>query len=267
LVAPLPAENTLPLTGKHVVITRPNAEDADILQQTLEAWGARVSLVPLVEIRFTAWNWPDFHLKEAGRKFDWLFFTSRNAVQGFFEGLPPEGRARFASVPIAVVGPATGNALQKFNRQPDFTAPKYDAESAAKAFVDAKGCAGARVLWPCGSLANQSLSQILSAAGGEVTPLVVYETVLRNVLSADEVACLNSGVDMLVFTSPSAVSAFATIQPLAGVNIQAAPIACLGPKTAEAATEQFGHVEVQPRSATLEVLAEGIKAYYEEQNR
>lgn len=253
MAAPLSAENALPLEGKHVVITRPSTEGEDILQFKLRSWGARVSLIPLVEVRPVPWN-----LENAEEPFDWLFFTSRNAVNGFFQTVG----TGFEATPIAVVGPTTGQALQTYGRSPMFVSPKYQAEHAATAFCESYNCKNLRVLWPCGNLANPIFPEVLSAAGATVQSLIVYETVPKEELSDEEVRCLQSKVDMLVFTSPSAVSAWDDLASSLNVAMTNTFIACLGPTTANAAIGVFGHVDIQAIPITLDALADGIRAFY-----
>jgi uroporphyrinogen-III synthase len=259
------ARNAQPLAGKHVVLTRPQGLDcdrgeADALMAQLMQWGARVSRIPLIEVCPVPWQLP------ADMAWDWLFFTSQNAAHAFYQAIDLP-KNQLANLSIAVVGPATGEALVAYGQKATFTAPRYDAENAAEAFCDAYSCKGLRVLWPCGNLANSQLSDILSAAGAVVTPLVVYETTVRAQLPPVEAALLASGVDMVVLASPSAVSAYQQVVHSMAMSRDDVAIACLGPKTAEAARMQLGRVDVQPRMATIHALADAIKTYYQPEKK
>lgn len=252
--------NVRPLAGKHVVITRAQSVDTeplgeDGLPALLTQLGARVSQIPLIEVRPVPW-----HL-DAAMAWDWLFFTSQNAVHAFFQAHP----GGLDKVLIAVVGPATGAALVAYGQQATFTAPQFNAESAARAFCDTYSCEGLRILWPCGNLANQALLNILSEAGADVTLLVVYETVLHGQASPEEAALWTSSVDVVVLASPSAVAAFQQVCQSLLLDWSNVVIACLGPKTAEAARTYLGRVDIQPEVASMPALAEAIKVYY--QNR
>lgn len=244
-----------PLAGKHVLVTRPveqPAENPGVLEERLRAWGAKVSSVPMVTIRAVPFALPD-------EFFDWLFFTSKNGVSAFFESLPVGDP--LWQTPVAVVGPATGAELTTFDRTADFISPRFDGEGAAMAFRDAVPCLGLRFLWPCGNLANRRLSEILEESGASVTPLVVYKTTLVESLSEEHQARLAQPLHMLVFTSPSAVSAYQRLAPCPDARTA---IACLGPKTREEAMLAFGRVDVQADPSTLEALAEAIGRYYTE---
>lgn len=259
---PVPS-NVPGLHGKHILITRPAEPNAlagaeDRLSQMLVAWGAQVSWLPLVEIQPVPFEWA------SQAAFDWLFFTSKNGVHQFFRQF--DQSQLLQSKKIAVVGPATGQCVQQYGYQPDFVSPQYHAESAATAFCAAYPCAGLRVLWPCGNLANPVLPEVLKLAGAHVTPLVVYQTLLKSKLSAAEQALLQAPVDLLVFTSPSAIEAWQALGAQPGVDLQKVPVASLGPKTTKAALKHLGHVEVQANPHTLEALAQSIFNYFTEGN-
>lgn len=252
-----------PLVGKHIVVTRPQEDapvEAESFESRLSAWGARVSRIPLVEVGLMLVTWqPD-------RSYDWIFFTSKNAVRAFYQSALPASPV-LKDAQIAVVGPATAEVVASHGGRVDFVSPQYNAESAAQAFCQTIEAGGLSVLWPCGNLANQRLLQMLTHAGAAVMPLTVYETRLRDALSLTELACFETSVDLLVFTSPSAVEAFAGLQQaLAQVRASTANalISCLGPKTVQTAIQRLGRSEIQPESSTLEALAQAIYQFYSE---
>gem|GEM_PF-1401488 len=255
------------LAGRHIVITRPESVSDGSepalhpLRAKLEAWGAMVSYIPMVSIEAAP-----FELPRPNRNgFDWLFFTSKNAVRIFFES--SEWRSGAFGIPlIAAVGPATAQAIEQYGQSVAFVATRYDAEHAAVEFAEQFFQPGLSLLWPCGNLANQNLRTLLSERHVQVTPLVVYRTTLRTALSAAEEAILRQPVDMLVFTSPSAVSALKQLNETAVLNLQSAIIACLGPKTTQAAVKLWGHAEIQAEPYTFDALAQAILDFYLELN-
>jgi uroporphyrinogen-III synthase len=253
-VAPHGCESDHPLAGKHVIVTRPTEfgvlGSPGLLEQRLGDWGARVSAIPLVTIEAVPFQVPR-------GAFDWLFFTSKNAVRAFFDRIPGDSPLR--TLPIAVVGPATARALTTYGSEASFVAPRFDAEGAAEAFLKVYTCQGLRILWPCGNLANQDLVEILAGAGAQVMPLAVYQTILCQALSESERLLLQAPADLLVFTSPSAVSAYHQLMPAQDTM---PAIACLGPKTRQTAMALLGRVDVQAEPSTLEALADAIQTYY-----
>lgn len=238
------------LAGRHVLITRPRPAAGCPLAEALRQAGARVSEIPMVSVAPVPFSLP------ALDAYQWLFFTSRNAVQAFMS------QAAGQALPdIAAVGPATARLIEAAGHAVRFVPPEFHARAAAEAFLQAYGHQPGRVLWPCGNLANPELKDLLTARGVPVTPLVVYETRPRTRLDPEERALLAGPLDMLVFTSPSAVQALSGLH-----SFTARPrVACLGPQTARAAREAYGQVTVEATPHTLAALAEAIRHFYESQ--
>lgn len=256
-----------PLAGRYIVITPPETSphtdaDSDIhpphpLQAQLEAWGATVSHIPLVSIEPVPFSLPE------NASYDWIFMTSQNAVRLFFES-PAWQSGSLGHPLVAAVGPATAKAIARYGQTVDFVASRFDAESAALEFVERFAEPGLRVLWPGGNLANQRLFAILSEHDLQVRPVIVYRTVLKAGLSPDEKALLSQPTDMVVFTSPSAVSALKSLQETEALDLTMAKLACLGPKTTQAALAQWGRADVQADPHTFEALAQAILDFYKE---
>jgi uroporphyrinogen III methyltransferase/synthase len=193
--------------------------------------------------------------------FQWLFFTSKNGVKAFYASALNE-EPRWAALPVATVGPATAQAVREFGITPQYISPRFDAESAAEDFARQHGQEFLQILWPCGNLSDPALKNILVKAGLHVTPIIAYET-LTPVLSDNERRRLLETFDLLVFTSPSSVMAYRAIQP-AAPNTR---IACIGPKTAQAAKETLGHCDIQASPYTLDGLADSILQFFTVQRR
>lgn len=244
------------LAQRHVIVTRPledsTAEGQALsLEAQLAAWGARVSHIPLITVACQ----PFESLDPAA--FDWLFLTSRNAARCFYAEALRTHEA-WQNLPAVVVGPVTGQAVRALGIEPAFVAPRFDALSAAQAFAEGPARPGLRMLWPCGNRAQSGWIEILKPQGVQVTAVEVYQTHLRTALTAAETATFQNGADVLVFTSPSAIQAFQAL----GLPVGEATIACLGPRTGQAAVHAFGRVDVQAEPYTLEGMAQALYQHY-----
>jgi uroporphyrinogen-III synthase len=211
----------LPLSGLKVVVTRP-ATQSQGLAAGLEALGALVESVPLVEIAPVE---DASALDAAGAAlsgYDWIVFTSANGVRAFGERLTvPERPPR-----VAVVGPATAEAARELGVEPAFVG-RGAAESLAEKLELANG---ARVLLPQADLAGPELAAALRERGAVVDAITAYRTLSREP-SDDERRAL-ADADVVVLASGSAA------RSLAGTGWAGdAHVACIGPKTASAARE------------------------------
>lgn len=78
-----PISKELPLAGKRIVLTR-SAEGNSRMAELLEAKGAETYALPLIDVRM---DLDEAAAQDVFREFasyEWLVFTSRNGVKGFF---------------------------------------------------------------------------------------------------------------------------------------------------------------------------------------
>ena len=224
------------LAGRRIVVTR-RAGQASSLVNLLQDLGAEVIELPSIEILPPTDPKPlDDALRSLGR-FQWLVFTSANAVDAVVARLAalalPQALTSQGSR-LASVGPATTAALRKaFPTEEIALEPtqRFRAAELVGAFAGEQ-LAGARVLLPRSSRARDELALGLRALGADVLAVVAYETVEPRDLVPRVRRCLDQGFDLALFASPSAVEAFAQA---AGAGVHGLPVVAIGPTTADAA--------------------------------
>jgi hydroxymethylbilane synthase len=125
---------------------------------------------------------------------DWIFFSSKNAVEYFFQ-LEPQFPKH---VKFGTMGSGSEEMLRRKGYFTNYIGTGIDTADVAASF--AKLANGSTVLFPCAEGTMRSIQQGLSA-DTKIIDLPVYETVLEEDVEA-------SGADVLVFTSPSNVDAY-----------------------------------------------------------
>ena len=128
------------------------------------------------------------------KNIDWVFFTSKNAVEYFFKLLPQFPK----KVKFGVMGAGSEDMLRRNGHFADFVGEGNDTADVAADFAALAN--GATILFPGADNPMRSIQQGLSA-DTKIIDLPVYETVLEEDVEA-------SGADILVFTSPSNVEAY-----------------------------------------------------------
>jgi len=246
--------DTLPLFGKKVVVTR-TREQASVLSKKLHNLGAGVVEFPTIAIKKYDELSP---LHDAFKKlhtYDWIVFTSQNAVTIFFDELFTSGRdARSIQSRIAAIGHATKDALRKYSIIADVMPAEYVAESLIDAFKGVE-IAGKNVLIPCSVKARETLANGLKQAGAIVERIHIYDAVQPDV---DEF--LKEDVktaDVITFTSSSTVRNFAEI-----INDIQATIACIGPVTADECRKHGIQPHITANEYTIDGLVNAIVEYY-----
>jgi uroporphyrinogen-III synthase len=195
-----------PLSGKRVVVTRA-LEQSQSLVDALRDAGAETVLLPLVAFA-PADNLSelDRHLKNEA-EFDWLFFTSQNALRALQERCASLRRPLaevFAGVRIAAVGPATADAVRAAGLPVPYVSTAHNGVALAKELR--AEVYGKRVFLPRSDRANPELITELERHGAKVTPVVAY----KNVPPTGELleacgAVFRGQTDAVLFFSPSAV--------------------------------------------------------------
>ena len=112
--------------------------------------------------------------------FDWIVFTSANAVDYFMQRLLATGDVRdLKGVKLCTVGPSTAARLQRYGIRVDLTPAEYRAEAVVEALTAAGPLKGARVLLPRADIAPRGARRRAArSAGAEVTDVVAYRTTL-----------------------------------------------------------------------------------------
>ncbi len=197
-------ETGRPLAGRHIVVTRPPGQ-AEELALRLEALGARVTTLPVIQIEPVDDTRPmDAAIRQLGA-YDWIVLTSATGVHVLADRLAALGldwdtrrRAR-----IAVIGPATANALQARGVMPDAMPDEYVAEHLSETLGNV---AGQRVLLLRADIARKDLADDLRLRGAQVDDVTAYRTVSALVDASTLSALLgHDRPDAITFTSSSTV--------------------------------------------------------------
>ncbi len=243
-----------------VLITRPRTQ-ANEFAEKLRVAGFEPIFFPVIEIQTTENNSALDGALEKSNCYEWVVFTSVNAVEVVFGRLSPSllgRRDRGEGVRVAAIGPKTAEALRKHDIEPDFIPEEYVGEAILSGLGDVKN---KWILLPRAEIARKELPEAISKAGGIVHEIVVYRT-LPAEIDMDGLNALKSGVDVVTFTSASTVENFVTIAQKNQLNPLHLPnnplFACIGPITEQAAREAGLENIVVAKEYTTDGLIEAI---------
>ena len=257
-----------PLFGRSVLVTR-GADQAGEFSSMLERLGARVYCCPTIEI-VPARDYSD--LDQAIRSlesFDWIVFTSYNAVKYFFGRLSDLGldSRALGRCRVCAVGPKTAAALTPFGVRADLVPRDYKAEGVVAAFAELD-LSGKKILFPKGDRAREVVPDELARMGAQVTAPVAYVNETPDEIPAEALKALEERrVDCVTFTSSSTVQNLAAIL---GDNhflhlMQGVVVASIGPVTSKSCRDLGLDVHLEPAEYTLDALAAQLVGHYEGQ--
>jgi uroporphyrinogen-III synthase len=258
-----------PLAGKRIVITRAPEQAAELVS-ALESLGAQVFLLPTVS--FAPPESPaelDAALERL-TEFDWILFTSQNAVRFFCRRWTETGRERATPgavrARVAAVGSATARAITAEGMRVDYIAQTQTGESLAGELRDSM--AGKKVLLPRSNRVDDRLPSALRETGARVTEVVAYRTLRPEKLNHEILTSVRqSEIDAIVFASPSAFHNLAGLVPSTELAVLSNRIqfATIGSSTTRALREAGVRVAIESSDSSSAGLADAIAKHYQRQ--
>jgi uroporphyrinogen III methyltransferase/synthase len=246
------------LFGKRIVVTRAAQQSAQLVDKLGEL-GAEVIEMPATRIARLDLS----PLRDAISRLDeyqWLIFTSQNAVSIFWEQLLGSGRdARsLAGVLIAAVGPATTGALLERGIIVDVVPGRFVAEALLEKLEERDDVSSSRVLYVTAEGAREVLSEGLDAMGADVDTIAAYRSISDGTGAARLKKALESdSVRAVTFTSASAVRAYVT---LVGEELaMKAPAITIGPQTSDAVRELGLELLAEAEESTTDGLVDAVE--------
>ena len=242
----------LPLFGERIVVTRAKSQAAELTTR-LKRLGAEVIEIPVIEMA----PLEDYSVLDASigclGEYDWIVFTSANAVEFFGQRLRACNRDwRAVRGRICAIGPATAQALDPI--LPELIPDEHTSEGIAGAFRGHEMRA-ARVLIPRAVEAREVIPEALTAMGAIVDVVDTY----RNVMP--EKANLRTKPTWITFTSGSTVKNWLSL--LGPDSLSGVKIASIGPATSDVIRSKGLNVTVEAQPSTVEGLVEAILRSYQ----
>ena len=261
-----------PLFGRRILITRPR-EQATELVELVESMGAEAIEAPMIRIVPPDDYGPlDEACARAGT-FDWIIFSSTNAVDPFIDRLlrTPHDLRELKGVKLCVVGPAAADRLARYGLKVDLMPSEYRADAILHALAETGDMRGLQILLPRADIGGELLAEGLRKQGAEVAEVVAYRTLVAEPQREDEPdiyrMLLERRIDVVTFTSASAVRHFVDVlgpEPAADL-LRTTVVASIGPVTAEATAQYNIQTKVVPAQSTIPALVDAIVDYFAKQ--
>jgi uroporphyrinogen III methyltransferase/synthase len=261
-----------PLFGKRILVTRPREQAAELVE-LLESLGAEAIEAPLVHIAPPESYAPLDEACASIDQFDWIIFSSANAVDAFLARLlaSPLDLRSLGRVKLCAVGPATAERLSRHGLKVDVTPAEYRAEALVDAITTRQDVRGARVLLPRADIGREVIADELRRQGALVTDVTAYRTITADPErdGGPDVyrMLLDHRLDAVTFTSASAVRAFVQLlgaEPASDL-LRTTVVASIGPVTAQAAAQYQIASTVVPAEYTVPALVDAIVEYFRAQ--
>jgi len=257
-----------PLFGRRIVVTR-SREQAGELVDMLEERGAEAIQTPTIRIAPPEDGEALERAAAGAATYDWIVFTSANAVDALLGRLVQQGDIReLKGVRLCAIGPSTAERVGRYGLRADVVPDEARAEGVFEALKAAAPLQGARVLLPRADIAREVLPDQLRDAGAQVDEVVAYRTLLGGGEREGDHdiyrMLLERQIDAVTFTSASTVRNFARLlgEEQAADLLNTTVVAAIGPVTAEAAQQLGIHATVVPKKYTIPDLVDALVEHF-----
>jgi uroporphyrinogen-III synthase len=240
-----------------VLITRA-PHQASALADELRGLGAEPVFLPTIELAEPTSFGPLNEAVAGLSGFDWLIFTSANAVEVFVGrgGRIGDGQR------VAAIGPATAEALEAAGFRVDLMPAVAIAESLVEAlqpFLNQEDGRPARFLIVRAEEGREMLPEALREAGAEVTVVAAYRVVIPEG-SVDGMRELfgsrGNWPDAITFTSSSTATNLLELLEVAGLELPDEVIrVSIGPVTSQTLRDAGYPPHAEAKAATIHALA------------
>ncbi len=242
-----------PLDGLRIVVTRDIRGSAELATE-IQKQGAEAVVVPLIELLPPEDPAPIADIVSELETYDWILFTSANAVRFFFEA----GAAVPRKPKLCAIGPATKAAIVSRGASVALMPAEYTAEGVVAAF-EKFDLLGKNILLPRAAVARDLVPEALAELGAQVEIVEVYRNVVPKGAEANLKKALSNKPDWITFASSSAVKNLLACVPktaLAGIRVVS-----IGPATSSVLAMHGIAVDAEAKEHTIPGLVAAIAAY------
>ena len=204
--------------------------------------------------------------------YDWLIFTSVNAVDHFFRRMEALGHdaGEVDELSVCAIGEATAVRLREARVHVDVVPERFRAEGILAALESYLGghekLNHLNFLMPRAAIARDFLPDALEDAGARVDVVPAYRTVSPDVSDRGRIEALLTGgaIDCITFTSSSTVNNFAQLFDTTDLShlLKGIVVACIGDVTSATAADLGLRTDILPSESTIPALTQAIANYY-----
>lgn len=229
---------------------------AEELAEPLRQLGAEPILLPLIGIAPPDDRTALVKAAEQAAQYDWIIFTSVNAITSFVAELPESGdwfRPR-----IAAIGPASREVAEEYGFRVEVMPERYMAESLADAFRP-HPLDGKRILIPSAAVTRDIVPNELRKRGAEVDVVQAYQNVIPFEATRQAAQVFQDPLpDWITFASSSAVEHLLAL--VSAEIVQEIKLASIGPATTATAVQHGLTITAEAKDHTISGLVQALLA-------
>ena len=254
-----------PLSSKRIMITR-NSEVNNSLSYILSNLGAEVIEFSTIQIAKIENNAVFAKVIKNIDKYDWIIFTSQNAVKIFFESIfEMEYDIRILKdTKIASIGSVTTEYLNKYYIIPDVQPIDFVSENIINAIKGKDDINNKNILIPRSSIGRESIVTELKHEGAIVDDIPIYNTELPEysieIINSIKQRIIDKEIDWVTFTSSSTVDNYIKLLSNEFIkdHLNKVRYASIGPITSNTMKKYGLKVDLEASTNTIQGIVEKL---------
>lgn len=257
------------LKDQFILLTR-SFEQSPIEIKKLQDEGAEVLAIPTIKVvNVEDYSQFDNQIKKF-KRFDYLIFTSANAVEKFNERIQEKGiELDFSSIRIAAVGEKTYDACTEYSIPADIIPNEFSTNGIIEEMQNYV-LEGKNILIPASAIARKDLKEGLEKLGASVTVVPIYNIETPSAEDVKEQLEVLKGrkPDIFIFTSPSTFKNFLKLCNVDNPSeyFDNTLIAVIG-NTTKGEIEKHGvEVDIVPDVYTVQGVVDAVINYFSDEN-
>lgn len=247
------------LSGHNIVITR-EAKNAETTIAKFRKLGANVLSFPMIETVPIKSKELEEAIENIG-DYDYIFFSSVNAVEYFFEKFFEVSDIRkLGKVKFCTIGEKTYRALKKYGIRAELMPDLFEGMEAVE-LLKKYIVKDDKILVPRAKLGRQEIVEELGKYA-EVDEVLIYDTIASNQGKEDILEALKPYDDYeIVFTSSSTFKNFVGILgEEAEAVLNKGRLVSIGPVTSQSIREAGYKLAIEAKEYTIDGIIEALKA-------
>ena len=247
----------MPLFGKKILVTRAKDQSSSFIEKLFKA-GAKPISLPIVSYELIEKEIYNKRIINNLSEYNWIFFTSQNAVRFFFEILTKncyDSRA-LSKCQVAAVGYKTRSELEKYNIRADFIPKRFSFEDLLNELSERMNLNGKKILYPTQIETCHGMSQ------RNIKTWDIYKANFIEKIDDEIINQIKDGIDIITFFSSNTAKHFAKLISVGACRVIA--LAAIGDETSKTVKDLFGKVDIIAEPFTEDGLMDSMERFYAE---
>lgn len=245
-----------------IILVTKKSDEVKSSFEHLEKLCRKIIFLPTIKIVPTLNSNDDQLIRNRINEYDYLIFTSANAVKVFLDYY--KNIIDFDKVKVVAIGKSTAKKCKDYGINVEIIPDTFSANGLLNIFKE-ENIHEKNILIPGSAISRNELRDELQRFGANVDFIPIYDVQINHDYKKELDEIKNNQPDIFAFTSPSSFHNFLKLMNIAEPSdyFFQKTICAIGNTTEEAITKYGLNVNVVPQNFSIEHLVDALIKFYE----